>query len=240
MVFVTNYAPIEMRRQIEAVGLPVVAISLLEVPPEQAVKQSPEVAGDEATAYDNGFRQGVRLIAGILGKPEAGEGLIAAAGELRALVAERLADVTDADRVRAYMANPDLTTYDTGKYTGLMMAYAGAKNVVAETIHGYKQITMEEVLGWDPQVIFVQDRYPPVVEEIRTGAAWQPVDAVKNDRVVLTPEYAKAWGYPMPEAMALGELWMAKTLYPERFQDIDMRARADDYYRRFYRVPYQP
>lgn len=80
MVFVTNYAPIEMRRQIEAVGLPVVAISLLEVPPEQAVKQSPEVAGDEATAYDNGFRQGVRLIAGILGKPEAGEGLIAAAG----------------------------------------------------------------------------------------------------------------------------------------------------------------
>lgn len=240
VVFVTNYAPAEMREQIEAVGLPVVAISLLEVSPEEAVKQSPEVTGDEAAAYDNGFREGVRLIAEILGKTDAGEDLIAAATESRALVAERLADVAESDRVRSYMANPDLTTYGTGKYTGLMMAYAGAKNVAAEAIHGYKQVTMEEILGWNPQVIFVQDRYPEVVDEIKTGAAWQPIDAVKNGRVWLMPEYAKAWGYPMPEAMALGELWMAKALYPERFEDIDMDARADAYYQRFYRVPYQP
>lgn len=62
---------------------------------------------------------------------------------------------------------------------------------------------------------------------------------MKDGRVVLMPEYAKAWGYPMPEALALGELWMAKELYPERFKDIDMDQRADDYYRKFYRVPYQ-
>lgn len=240
VVFVTNYAPAEMREQIESVGLPVVAISLLDVPPEEAVKQSPVVSGDEAAAYDTGFREGVRLIAEVFGKAEAGEDLIAAATESRALVAERLADVAEGDRVRAYMANPDLTTYGTGKYTGLMMAYAGAKNVAADSIQGYKQVTMEEILGWNPQVIFVQDRYPQVVDEIKAGAAWQPIDAVTADRVWLMPEYAKAWGYPMPEAMALGELWMAKTLYPERFEDIDMEAHADGYYRRFYRVPYQP
>lgn len=240
VVFVTNYAPAEMREQIESVGLPVVAISLLDVPPEEAVKQSPVVSGDEAAAYDTGFREGVRLIAEVFGKAEAGEDLIAAATESRALVAERLADVAESDRVRAYMANPDLTTYGTGKYTGLMMAYAGAKNVAADSIQGYKQVTMEEILGWNPQVIFVQDRYPQVVDEIKAGAAWQPIDAVTAGRVWLMPEYAKAWGYPMPEAMALGELWMAKTLYPERFEDIDMEAHADGYYRRFYRVPYQP
>ncbi|MDO5640843.1 MAG: ABC transporter substrate-binding protein [Paracoccus sp. (in: a-proteobacteria)] len=239
VVFVTNYAPAEMREQIESVGLPVIAISLLEVPPDEAVKQSPKVE-DEDTAYENGFRDGVRLIAEVFGKAEAGEGLIAAAGESRALLAERLADVAEGDRVRAYMANPDLTTYGTGKYTGLMMAHAGAQNVAAESIQGYKQVTMEEILGWNPQVIFVQDRYPQVVDEIKSGAAWQPIEAVQQDRVWLMPEYAKAWGYPMPEAMALGELWMAKALYPERFEDIDMNARADNYYRRFYRVPYQP
>lgn len=240
VVFVTNYAPAEMRAQIEAVGLPVVAISLLKVPPAEAVKQSPQVSGDEAAAYDAGFDEGVRLIADVFGKPEAGAALIAAAGESRALVAERLAGVSETDRVRAYMANPDLTTYGRGKYTGLMMAHAGARNVAAEAIQGYKQVTMEEVLGWNPQVIFVQDRYPQVVDEIKTGAAWQPIDAVRSGRIWLMPEYAKAWGYPMPEAMALGELWMAKTLYPDRFADIDMEARADSYYRRFYRVPYKP
>ncbi len=240
VVFVTNYAPAEMRQQIEAVGLPVVAISLLEVPPEEAVKQSPVVAADEATAYDNGFRRGVALIAEVFGKPEAGEALIAAAVETRALVAERLEGLADGDRTRAYMANPDLTTYGSGKYTGLMMARAGALNVAAESIQGYKQVTMEEVLGWNPQVIFVQDRYPAVVDEIKAGPAWLPIEAVQQGRVWLMPEYAKAWGYPMPEAMALGELWMAKALYPERFEDIDMNARADDYYQRFYRVPFQP
>lgn len=40
----------------------------------------------------------------------------------------------------------------------------------------------------------------------------------------------------MPEAMAIGELWMAKKLYPEKFADIDMTKAADDYYQRFYRV----
>jgi iron complex transport system substrate-binding protein len=53
------------------------------------------------------------------------------------------------------------------------------------------------------------------------------------------PEYAKAWGYPMPEAMALGELWMAKQLYPERFQDIDMQKEADAYYQEFYHTDYR-
>ena len=26
----------------------------------------------------------------------------------------------------------------------------------------------------------------------------------------------------MPEALALGEVWLAKSLYPQKFQDIDL------------------
>jgi iron complex transport system substrate-binding protein len=239
VVILTNYAPADMRAQIEAVGLPVVSVSLLAVPPEEALKMNPTVV-DEPAAYEAGFRDGVRLVAEVFGKKEAGEALLAAAGETRALVAERLKDVKDADRVRAYMANPDLTTYGRGKYTGLMMGRAGALNVAAASIQGYKQVPMEQIIAWNPAVIFVQDRYPAVVEEIKTSPAWSSIAAVKAGRVYLMPEYAKAWGYPMPEALAIGELWMAKKLYPERFADVDIDARADAYYRRFYRVPFQP
>jgi iron complex transport system substrate-binding protein len=136
------------------------------------------------------------------------------------------------------MANPDLTTYGRGKYTGLMMERAGARNV-ASSIAGFKQVTMEDVLTWDPAVIFVQERYPAVVDEIKKAVSWQTIDAVKNGRIYLMPEYAKAWGYPMPEAMALGELWMAKELYPERFKDIDMQKEVDAYYKEFYRTDYR-
>jgi iron complex transport system substrate-binding protein len=138
------------------------------------------------------------------------------------------------------MANPDLNTYGSGKYTGLMMQHAGAMNVAAATVKGARQVSLEQVLQWNPQVIFVQDRYPEVVKEITTDPQWQTIDAVKNHRVWLMPEYAKAWGYPMPEALAIGELWMAKKLYPERYKNVDVDAQAQDYYQRFYRTSWQP
>lgn len=236
VVFVTNYAPEEMRHQIEAVGIPVIAISLLAVDPAEAVKLNPVVA-DEATATDQGLKDGIRLIADVLGHKPEGEKLIEKATASRKLVAERLAGIEEAERVPVYMANPDLTTYGHGKYTGLMMERAGARNV-ANAIAGYKQVSMEEVISWNPSVIFVQERYPAVVDEIKTTSSWQGIDAVKNGRIYLLPEYAKAWGYPMPEALALGELWMAKKLYPDRFADIDMKKEADAYYREFYRTSY--
>ncbi|MGQ3520040.1 ABC transporter substrate-binding protein, partial [Acinetobacter baumannii] len=103
----------------------------------------------------------------------------------RALVAERLRDLPENQRVRVYMANPDLTTYGAGKYTGLMMRHAGALNVAAKDIQGFKQVSIEDVLKWDPAVIFVQERYPEVVKQILTSPQWQPIDAVKNKRVYL-------------------------------------------------------
>lgn len=213
-----------------------VAISLLDVPPAEAVKLNPSV-DDEETAIDNGFATGVRLIADILNRKAQGEAMIAVTRKYRELVATRLADLTDEARVPVYMANPDLHTYGHGKYTGLMMERAGARNVAA-ALTGFQQVGMEDVLQWDPAVIFVQNRYPAVVDEIRDSAAWQTVSAVRSDRIYFMPEYAKAWGYPMPEALSLGELWMAKQLYPERFEDIDMQEEADAYYRQFYRTDY--
>lgn len=237
VVVVTNYAPADMITQIANNGIPVIAISLLEVPPTEAIKVSPAV-DDEPKAYDAGFARGIRILAEVFDKKQDGEDLITYAMKNRKLVTERLADLKDADRVPVYMANPDLSTYGHGKYTGLMMVKAGARNV-ADSIAGFKQVNIEDVLKWNPSVIFVQERYPAVVEEIKTSQAWQSIDAVKNQRIYLMPEYAKAWGYPMPEALALGELWMAKTLYPERFKDIDMQTEADAYYRKFYRTDFK-
>ena len=191
----------------------------------------PEVEGTMGQVED-----GIRLIADVVDRKKEGEELIRYTFEKRRLVDSRIGKLAENERVRAYMANPNLTTYGSGKYTGLMMERAGAYNVAAKTIKGFKQVSIEEVIGWDPAVIFVQDRYPKAVKEILSDPAWAGIKAVKDKKVYLMPEYAKAWGYPMPEAMAIGELWMAKKLYPEKFADIDMTKAADDYYQRFYRV----
>lgn len=237
VVFVTNYAPQEMIDKISALGIPVIAISLRHDDASQQGKMNPTMA-DEEKAYDQGIKEGITLIGEVVNKPQQAKALIDAAFAGRALVTERLKSLPEQQRVRAYMANPDMTTYGSGKYTGLMMSHAGAMNVAASTVKGFKQVSMEQVIAWNPQVIFVQDRYPKVVAEITTGAQWRPIDGVKNHQVWLMPEYAKAWGYPMPEAIGLGELWMAKKLYPEKFRDIDMQQQADKWYMRFYGTHY--
>lgn len=239
VVFVTNYAPKEMIDKISRLGIPVVAISLRHDEPGQREKLNPSLI-DEELAYNQGIKEGIELIGEITGKQAQAKALIDAAFAGRALVSQGLQDLPAGKRVRAYMANPELTTYGSGKYTGLMMHHAGALNVAAATVQGYKQVSMEQIIAWNPQVIFVQDRYPRVVNEILTSPSWQTIDAVKHHQVYLMPEYAKAWGYPMPEAIGIGELWMAKKLYPEYFAHIDMQQQADDWYRRFYRTTYRP
>lgn len=238
VVFVTNYAPQEMIDKISSLDIPVVAISLRHDAAGEQTKMNPTMA-DEEQAYDRGLREGITLIGDIVNKPQEAKALIDATDKGRKLVSDRLQAIPEDQRVRAYMANPDLTTYGSGKYTGLMMAHAGALNVAASTVKGFKPVAMEQVIAWNPQVIFVQDRYPKVVDEILQSPQWQVIDAVKNHRVYMMPDYAKAWGYPMPEAMGIGELWMAKKLYPQKFTDIDMRSVANGWYQRFYRTDYQ-
>lgn len=238
VVFVTNYAPKEMIEKISNLGIPVVAISLRKEANDDKSNLNPTLLNEEQ-AYNEGLKEGILLIGDIVNKSDNANALIAATFDQRQQVSQRLQDIPKEQRVRAYMANPDLTTYGSGKYTGLMMEHAGALNVAASSVKGYKEVALEQVIAWDPEVIFIQDRYPQVVDEIKQDARWQVISAVKNNRIYLMPEYAKAWGYPMPEAMAIGELWMAKKLYPEKFNDIDMQKAANDWYQKFYRTQYQ-
>lgn len=237
VVFVTNYAPKEMISQITDVGIPVIAISLRAGDKSQQDKLNPTLQ-DEDEAYNEGLKEGIELIAKVFEKEPQGKALVQAAFANRPLLKARLGDLPQDKRVRTYIANPNLNTYGSGKYTGLMLEHAGAYNVAAPTIKGFKQVSMEEVIGWDPAVILVQDRYPKVVAEIKGDAAWANIKAVRDGKVMLMPEYAKAWGYPMPEAIALGEVWLAKTLYPQKFADIDLDKMVNDYYLKFYRQPY--
>lgn len=238
VVFVTNYAPKEMIEKISNLGIPVVAISLRKEANDDKSNLNPTLQ-DEEQAYNEGLKEGILLIGDIVNKSDNAKALVSDTFEQRKQVSQRLQGIPQEQRVRAYMANPDLTTYGSGKYTGLMMEHAGALNVAASTVKGYKQVSLEQIIAWNPEVIFIQDRYPQVVDEIKQDPRWQVINAVQNNRIYVMPEYAKAWGYPMPEAMAIGELWMAKKLYPEKFADIDMPTVVNNWYQKFYRTQYQ-
>lgn len=141
-------------------------------------------------------------------QPEA-EALIHYTFEARKQANAPVADIPQNQRVRVYMANPDLNTYGAGKYTGLMMAHAGALNVAAASVKA-----PAGVAGAGAGVESTGDLRPGPLSA--GGQTDRERPAVAGDRCGETsPRVADAGvcqsrGYPMPEALALGELWMAK------------------------------
>lgn len=51
--------------------------------------------------------------------------------------------------------------------------------MAAASVKGARQVALEQVLAWNPQVIFCRDRYPQVVTQIQNDPNWQGIDAVK-------------------------------------------------------------
>ncbi|MGB3387537.1 MAG: ABC transporter substrate-binding protein [Pseudaminobacter sp.] len=236
VVFVTHYAPDEMLQQIKSAGIPVIQIAFFTVPESERGKLNP-VLDDEKKAYFDGLIEAVDLVGEVFGKQEEAKELVDVIVAKRKIIDERTADLPEDKRTSMYMANPDLNTYGSGKYTGVVMNQAGALNVARE-MKGYGKVTMEQILAWNPDIVIVQDRYIEVADQIRQDPAWKTVKAVEKDQIYITPEYVKPWGHPVPESIALGELWMAKILHPDLFEDIDMDAEAQAFYRKFYRTDY--
>lgn len=115
----------------------------------------------------------------------------------------------------------------------------GARNV-AQDIQSKNSnaiINLEQVYAWNPDVVFVTNFTPVIPQDIYDGKIndWSSVKAVKNKQVYKLPlgiyrSYTPSADTPMTL------LWMAKTLYPDRFADIDVNAEIKKYYKDLYAV----
>jgi iron complex transport system substrate-binding protein len=236
VVFVPHQMPQKEIEKIQNAGIPTIAIACYDAEYEEASKLNPNLTNPDK-AYNEGMKHAISIIGETIGKEKEADDLIAYTYKNRDLVINRTSSIPENERVKVYNANPDMYTYGTGKYTGVMIDRAGGLNV-AENISGYKQVSMEQVIRWNPDIIIIQDRYANESDRIKNDTQWAPINAVKNNKIVITPEYVKPWGHPTPESMALGELWMGKLLYPDKFSDIDLDAMVSEFYKKFYNSKY--
>lgn len=224
--------------QLEKLGIPVLVVALRTWQGEQKEAQSPDLT-DPDTAYTLGCKWAVETLGRLTGREKQAEALWAFAMENRRYVEERLSDVPDAQRIRVFIANENNMTYGTGKYVSCQLERAGAVNVAAKELKGYKEVNFERVAKWDPDVIIVQDRNKEVYDEILSSEKWKPLNAVRHGRVYLAPSWTKIWGNPGPDSIALGELWLANRFYPERFDESVLEDKVERFYEEFYGIPFK-
>ncbi len=176
----------------------------------------------------------IRFIGDILNTPKKARELVKFHQDIVRIVSNRLEGIPQEDRKRVYYAErPDgLSTDPSGSRHSALIRMCGGINVADCPLKqgmGLTQVSMEQVLQWNPDVIIAEQRQ--IYDAIGKNPLWAGIEAVRTNRIYLTPRGPFCWFDRPPGAgTILGILWTAMKLHPDRFQDIDLR----DITRRFY------
>ncbi|MBE6845763.1 MAG: Fe3+-citrate ABC transporter substrate-binding protein [Ruminococcus sp.] len=113
---------------------------------------------------------------------------------------------------------------------------AGGINVASE-LSGTPEINMEQIYEWDPDIILITNFSAYLPEDLYNnsieGHDWSNVSAVKNGQVYKFPLGMYRW-FPPASDTPLVLTWLAKTIQPELFADVDMDAEIKDFYKEHY------
>jgi iron complex transport system substrate-binding protein len=112
--------------------------------------------------------------------------------------------------------------------------FLGAHNVAAERRGGLANVSVEQVLAWNPEVIVTIE--PAFATTVRTDPVWAPIKAVQTARIYLSPRLPFGWvDFPPSVNRLIGLWWLAKAFYPEKFPE-DLRPLTREFYQRFYHM----
>lgn len=131
-----------------------------------------------------------------------------------------------------YVRGPEATkVHGKGSYTDFLVELAGGNLVTAdgskETLY---DTTLEQVIKWDPEYIFMGR--VDNTDLIMKNKAWKDIKAVKENKVFVNPNGVMEWDYSSENILLLQ--FIAKTLHPELFKDLDMKKEIKTYYDKFY------
>jgi len=135
-----------------------------------------------------------------------------------AAVQDRIADVPDDQRPKVFWEVWDepLMTAGPTTFTGQMIALAGGISIFADVTEQYPQISAEEVINRNPDVILGPDTHAEALtaEKIQERPGWSAVRAVQDGRIFLIDGDVSS--RPGPR-LADGLEDIAQALYPDRF-----------------------
>ena len=160
------------------------------------------------------------------------------------LVKERTSSLTDDKKARVFFLfqyNESSILTSGKQFFGEWWAEAiGAVNVAEELEKDNSvAVNLEQVYVWNPDVIFITNftsAQPDALYNNTVGNYdWSGIKAV-TDRAVYKMPLGMYRSYTPGVDTPITLLWLAKTVYPELFSDIDVTARAVEYYKTVFGV----
>ena len=188
----------------------------------------------------DGLKKTVRITAEVLGDkaPEVAKSYIKELEDNIQFVESRIKDVKEKQRptVLHITNGSDLLKIDGGKsMIGEWIRMAGGKSVLPDEAN-MVTVTMESIVQANPDVIIIGssgNKSQAAIEKIKADPSWQSISAVKNNRIYANPTGTFPWDrYSAEEVLQI--LWAAQLFHPERFADVDMVTKTQDFYQKYY------
>lgn len=186
-----------------------------------------------------GLKETVRVTAEVLGDdaPERAEAWTEYFEGNLTFLSESLAGLSDDDKPKVYEIRSENPLESDGRVSICTewIEAAGGINAIAHIAEDNQcTVTMEEILSANPDVIIVATQNAqPIIDEIMNDPAWSTITAVQNGQVYANPVGTFLWSrYSCEEALQV--LWVAKTLHPDLFENLDMVKEVCDFYQTFY------
>jgi iron complex transport system substrate-binding protein len=131
-----------------------------------------------------------------------------------------------------YITGKNVFATQGGAGTGRwLLELAGGSMVSRGLDQNFVDVTMEQIIAWNPEVILVGGQLSP--DAVLSDPRWKSIRAVREKRVYACPEGVFLWGHGSSESH-LFVIWLAKMFHPERFRDLDLVKETREYYSRFY------
>ena len=184
---------------------------------------------------DDYMRETLNLLGEAIDKPDRARMLIDWRDEVSAELARGLEGVPDSERPKVayfFYSVDELWTEGGDTYGHWQLNLVGGRNAAAD-MTGWGKVSAEQVLEWNPDVIFISTFEPDAhVDKIYEHEILGDTTAAKTKRVYQIPLGGYRWD-PGSAESPLGWMWYAEVLHPDRF-DFDVRAQIKEWYPKLY------
>jgi iron complex transport system substrate-binding protein len=187
------------------------------------------VLGMRAHTQDD-FAGGALMMGQVAGKESRAKELVSRQQAVKQKIESEMRDLPPADRPRVlYLGRASNMLRVSGKdsYFDFYVRMVGGQNVASES-PTIATVSIEQILTWNPQVVLLGNFDPLMPADLYKDPRWQNVEAVRTHRVYRVPLGGYRWDPPSQES-ALGWLWLAELLHPDR-STADLRAAMRDWF----------
>lgn len=185
-------------------------------------------------SFDETLYTSLRLAGTILERGERAETLVRAIAEVGGDLRHRVSGVSPENRPRVYVGGIGFRGtqgIESTDSTYPPFTWVEAANVAANGGEkGHRFVDKETILGWNPDILFIDGGDPPLIRQdyLKHSGFYAGLKAVAARRVYSL--HAFNWYMTNVGTVLADAYTVGKRLYPERFEDVDVAAKADALY----------